>query len=700
MPLPLLLSRGSSAARRRARSNGRSRRSSPTAQVFRLEPLEDRTLLSLQTLATFDTSNGAFPYTDLYEDANGDLFGTTLAGGDFGDGTVFEVEKDSGIVTTVASFEGSNGASPLGGVVADGNGDLFGTTGSGGAANFGTIFEVDAASHIITDLYTFSGSDGANPHAGLITLPRRRPFMATTQNGGSGYDAATDNPGYGTVFSLTPTNSSDPSNPYNNIPFNWQSSFTGSNGAGHYATLTDDINGVLYGTTTHGGTTFSDTSSGDGTLFNVSTGSGAITTIANFNGASGTGTNPYEGVVVAPTGVVWGITGYGGNGYNGTARSGLGTAHFLATPDGTITTIPFTSASTGPASPDAPPILDSAGDVFGTTYSGYNGNGAVYEIKAGTGTISTVYAFSGNPGQNPVGPVILGTDDNNPSSQKNNLFGTTDHSGGSQAGPGTVFEIPFSTNTQIAAPSVTYGQQAQVTVTLSTLFSNEIPTGNVSLSVDGGTPMTQALTNDSASIHCARFTRRQSKYLDRHVRRPGRFPRRLRRRYAARQSRPPHHHVRQRLADLWRSAGAPSSGDGFLTTVDTNVNGENLTVTYDSAGDTATAHASNVPYPIIGKVANGTGLATDYKVTWNGGQLTVNPDPITITIGDAAQTYGGPVASLTDPDFPTTVPTGVNGENLTVTYTSRRRHHHRPRPSPIRSPARSRTAPAWRPTTP
>ena len=89
--------------------------------------------------------------------------------------------------------------------------------------------------------------------------------------------------------------------------------------------------------------------------------------------------------------------------------------------------------------------------------------------------------------------MILGTDDNNPSSQKNNLFGTTDHSGGSQSGPGTVFEIPFSTNTQIAAPSVTYNQQAQVTVTLSTLFSNEIPTGDVSLSVNGGTPMTQAL---------------------------------------------------------------------------------------------------------------------------------------------------------------------------------------------------------------
>ena len=380
MPLPLLLSRGSSAARRRARSNGRSRRSSPTAQVFRLEPLEDRTLLSLQTLATFNTSNGADPYTGLYEDSAGNLFGTTLAGGDFGDGTVFEVEKDSGTVTTVASFEGSNGAGPIGGVVVDDAGDLFGTTSSGGAANMGTIFEVDAATHSITDLYTFSGSDGANPHAGLIYLDSI--LYGTTQNGGSGYDAATDNPGYGTVFSLTPTNSSDPSNPYNNIPFNWQSSFTGPNGAGPYSTLTNGTNGVLYGTTTHGGTTFSDTSSGDGTVFNVSTGSGDITTIANFNGAAGTGTNPYEGVVVAPNGVVWGITGYGGNGYNGTARSGLGTV-FSLTPDGTITTIPFTSASTGPASPDAPPILDSAGDVFGTTYSGYNGNGESTRSRPG-----------------------------------------------------------------------------------------------------------------------------------------------------------------------------------------------------------------------------------------------------------------------------------------------------------------------------
>ena len=93
------------------------------------------------TLVNFDGSNGALPYAGLIADANGNLFGTTEDGGANGDGTVFEI-KNTGTVaapvyasalTTLVNFTADNGASPQAGLTADANGNLFGTTSQGGA---------------------------------------------------------------------------------------------------------------------------------------------------------------------------------------------------------------------------------------------------------------------------------------------------------------------------------------------------------------------------------------------------------------------------------------------------------------------------------------------------------------------------------------------------------------------------------------
>jgi uncharacterized repeat protein (TIGR03803 family) len=65
---------------------------------------------TILTLATFDGSNGSSPYGGVIEDSSGNLFGTTNQGGANGEGTVFEIKKGSGSVTTLASFNGVNGA--------------------------------------------------------------------------------------------------------------------------------------------------------------------------------------------------------------------------------------------------------------------------------------------------------------------------------------------------------------------------------------------------------------------------------------------------------------------------------------------------------------------------------------------------------------------------------------------------------------
>jgi uncharacterized repeat protein (TIGR03803 family) len=131
-------------------------------------------------------------------DANGDLFGTTSDGGTNGVGTVFELVKSGSTYTlnTLASFTGSNGAHPTNSLIADANGDLFGTTQGGGANNEGTVFELvkSGSTYTLTTLVSFSGSNGIVPIGGLIA-DANGDLFGTTYGGGAN--------GQGTVFEIT-----------------------------------------------------------------------------------------------------------------------------------------------------------------------------------------------------------------------------------------------------------------------------------------------------------------------------------------------------------------------------------------------------------------------------------------------------------------------------------------------------------------
>ena len=93
----------------------------------------------------------------------GNLYGTTSAGGASSDGTVFELAKGSGTITTLASFNGTNGANPYAGLIMDSSGNLYGTTRR--RAGDGTVFELAQGSGTITTLASFNGTDGALPEA-------------------------------------------------------------------------------------------------------------------------------------------------------------------------------------------------------------------------------------------------------------------------------------------------------------------------------------------------------------------------------------------------------------------------------------------------------------------------------------------------------------------------------------------------------
>ena len=121
------------------------------------------------------------------------------------------------------------------------------------------------------------------------------------------------------------------------------------------------------------------------------------------------------------------------------------------------------------------------------------------------------------------------------------------------------------------------------------------------------------------------------------------------------------------IADDNQTYGTPANFVTDMgTTINTGVNGENLDIAYSSSGDTGTANVGT--YGIMGTVSDGTGLASNYDVTFTCGTLTVNPYAFTYTIGDDTQTYGT-LADLND-DLGTTINTGVNDETLDISYTS------------------------------
>ena len=137
--------------------------------IFRPSPeaLENRLTLSLTTLASFNSTNGANPYDAVLMDGSGNLYGTTLGGGASNCGTVFELAHGSGTITTLASVNGTNG-SPFAGLIMDSSGNLYGTTTSFVPGYGGTVFELPHGSGTITTLASFNGTNGANPFGGLI----------------------------------------------------------------------------------------------------------------------------------------------------------------------------------------------------------------------------------------------------------------------------------------------------------------------------------------------------------------------------------------------------------------------------------------------------------------------------------------------------------------------------------------------------
>src|SRR6516165_7900987 len=146
-------------------------------------------LTTLYPFTGTGSGDGAYPNAGLIADPAGNLYGTTQVGGADpscnqapGCGTVFQLTA-SGTLTVLHSFTGSDGEQPFAGLIADAEGNLYGTTWGGGANGRGTVFQLDT-SGTLTVLYSFTGgSDGQRPVTGLLADAAGNLYGTTNQGG-------------------------------------------------------------------------------------------------------------------------------------------------------------------------------------------------------------------------------------------------------------------------------------------------------------------------------------------------------------------------------------------------------------------------------------------------------------------------------------------------------------------------------------
>jgi len=401
---------------------------------------------SFKTLFSFNGADGYSPTDVLAADAQGNLYGTTSAGGAVNLGIVFELTptaQGQWKETILYSFTGgSDGVAPWSGVIFDSKGNIYGTTAGGGrysncAKGCGTVFQLTkGAGGTWTEqiLYSFSGkSDGYGPNG--LAIDAEGNLYGTTEFGGS---SNCSYGGCGTIFKLTPSTSGP-----------WKKTllhgFLGGlgDGAQPQAALIFGPQGNLYSTAYAGGNTgcfFL----GCGAVFELKPVAGGRWSynVIYFFGVAPDGFLPKGGLVFDKQGNLYGATSSGGTATL-CPSYGCGTV-FELTPqgDGTWTEsvlYRFQGGDDG-ANPYAPVVVTSEGNVYVATATGGSpqgcegyGCGTLEELTpsgSGVWTGNVVVQFGASPGIAPYAGLI--TDANG------NLYGTTDQGG--KAGVGLVYE--------------------------------------------------------------------------------------------------------------------------------------------------------------------------------------------------------------------------------------------------------------------
>ncbi len=350
----------------------------------------------------------------LTEGTNGMLYGLSVAGGQYQNGTVFRLNKDGSGFSVIKSFSGTNGDGIYpgrAGLLLATNGFLYGTTATGGSSNLGTIFRIDhsGSNYTVLKSFTGSGGEGKSPTTALVQAANGMLFGTTFAGGDSNA---------GTIFRIN-LDAGD---------YATLRSFNGgtSDGAAPSGALVQATNGMLFGTTSQGGTT------NQGTVFTINLNGDGYQVLKSFMGTPADGSQPRAALVQGTDSLLYGTTYAGGT-------SNLGTVFYL-NQNGSGYQVIKNFVGTNGANPSAPLVLATNGVFYGTTLNGGTfGKGCVFQINpSGSGfQIVKDYQSDNQDGGQPSAPVIQASD--------GILYGTTTFGGvgsrGSGTGQGTAFAL-------------------------------------------------------------------------------------------------------------------------------------------------------------------------------------------------------------------------------------------------------------------
>jgi uncharacterized repeat protein (TIGR03803 family) len=381
-----------------------------TAQVF-------------TSLVNLNGANGATPmYMTLIEANDGNLYGTTIAGGANDYGVIFQMTL-SGQLKIVYSFcdraHCTDGRQPYGGVIQGTDGNLYGTTAFGGYRfhPYGTVFKTTLSGHL-TVLHMFCAGGPVRGHCTDGSLPLAAPvegrngqFYLTT-NG-----ALVLNPSEPTAVRISKNKSFDI------LCAHYNHCLTVGDMGGTASPLIQAKSGIFYGTAGYG-------SQGNGTIFKIK--SGKVSVFHNFCSKANCadGLQPIGPLVVGNDGNFYGTT-------FGISSESWATKHgtiFSITPNGKLTTLYVFCKQTNcvdGAAPASGLVQGTDGNFYGTTtIGGTNNDGTIFKITP-QGVLTVLHSFSGSDGSNPVGGLIEAS---------NHVFYGSTSSGGSD-NDGTIFSL-------------------------------------------------------------------------------------------------------------------------------------------------------------------------------------------------------------------------------------------------------------------
>jgi len=293
---------------------------------------------TLSALAPFPgTPNGGFPFSDVTEGPDGNLYGTTHAGGTSG-GTIFQFNPTTNTLRSLGSVPGS----PTTGVVFDSSGNIYGTTAS-------AVYEYNRSTGLVSTLASIPNSNSGTIYEGGVTVGSDGMLYGATIGGGD-Y-------GYGSLFKLDPSN----------LAYTTLASFNHTNGAYPESAPVLDAQGDLFGTTHDGGVAGLTTN--PGTVYELPAGSSTVKDVAVFGNGGAQG--PHSNIIFDASGTLFGTT-YSNN----------GTVFEVNPATDTLTILAAFNGTTQGASPYADLVTDGKGNFYGTTSAGgAHSDGTIFELS-------------------------------------------------------------------------------------------------------------------------------------------------------------------------------------------------------------------------------------------------------------------------------------------------------------------------------